>query len=99
MLRNASIPVSQINQVSSSKISISIASKEGIKQNKEDYMLYADAFHCAKWHIKAKAYASNYEVGFLPMCPGGSNELKLRAPIVLPETGDDVRNQILRSRL
>ena len=62
-------------------------------------MLYADAFHCAKWHIKAKAYASNYEVGFLPMCPGGSNDLKLRAPGILPQTGDDVRNQILRSRL
>ena len=62
-------------------------------------MLYADAFHCAKWHIKAKAYASNYEVGFLPMCPGGSNELKLGAPGILPQTGDDVRNQIRRSRL
>ena len=92
MLRNASIPVSLINQVSPGKISISIASKEVSKQSKEDYMLYADAFHCAKWHIKAKAYASNYEVGFLPMCPGGSNELKLRVKGILPQTGDDVRN-------
>ena len=62
-------------------------------------MLYADAFHLAKWHIKAKAYASNYEVGFLPQCPGGSNALKLRVPGILPKAGEDVRDQILRSRL
>ena len=62
-------------------------------------MLYADAFHCAKWHIKAKAYANNYEVGFLPQCPGGSNELNLKVPNLLPETGDAVRDKLLRSRL
>ena len=98
-LRNASIPVSQITQLTPGKISISIASKESAKQEKEDFMLYADAFHCAKWHIKAKAYANNYEVGFLPQCPGGSNALKLRVPGSLPETGEAVRDKLLRSRL
>jgi len=81
-------------------LSIDIASKEESKQAKEDLLVYADAFHCAKWLIKAKAHACNYEVGFLPQCSSGaSNFFKLTVPTLLPLEGDAVRHWLLRSRL
>lgn len=100
VLRNSGIPVSHIQQLSPNKLSINIATKEESKQAKGDLLVYADAFHCAKWLIKAKAHASNYEVGFLPQCSSGaSNFLKLTVPSLLPLEGDLLRQRILKSRL
>ena len=67
---------------------------------KEDLLVYADAFHCAKWLIKAKAHAGNYEVGFLPQCSSGaSNFLKLSVPTLLPLEGDSFKQWLLKTRL
>lgn len=100
VLKNSGVPVSQMQQLSPNMLSIDIASKEEGKQAKEDLLVYADAFHCAKWLIKAKAHACNYEVGFLPQCSSGaSNFFKLAVPTLLPLEGDALRHWLLQSRL
>ena len=64
LLRGMGIPITQIDLVNDQKLQLTISEKESASG--ADLMLFADAFHIAKFLIKNEAYAQGYDVGFVP---------------------------------
>ena len=70
-LRQNGIPVTQFQHIGGDFNQTKFSFVKKPTQTKEDLLIYADAFHIAKWLVKHEAVSSGYVSNFLPSEGGG----------------------------